>query len=193
MSFTLKIGEKAPSFQLKGTDGKTYSLEDFSEANVLVVFFTCNHCPYVIGSNELTRDTALAFQDKGVRFVGINANSAKTNPTDSYEHMVDEMEKHQYPWVYLHDEAQSVAKDYGALRTPHFYVFDEDRKLIYTGRAVDNPKDTEKRKVNDLERVLTEKVNRQPISISVTNPLGCNVKWEGQDAKWMPPEACDLV
>lgn len=193
MSFTLEIGEKAPSFQLKATDGKTYTLADFSEANVLVVFFTCNHCPYVIGSNELTRHTAQTFHDKGVRFIGINANSAITNPTDSYAHMVDGMEKHQYPWVYLHDETQSVAKDYGALRTPHFYVFDEDRKLIYTGRAVDNPKDTEKRKVNDLERVLMEKLNGQPISISVTNPLGCNVKWEGQDAKWMPPEACDLV
>lgn len=193
MTFTLSIGEKAPGFKLSATDGKTYALSDFSEAKLLVIFFTCNHCPYVIGSNEVTRETALKFADQGVQFVGINANSPKTNPTDSFEHMVEQMEEKDFPWLYLHDETQEIAKAYGALRTPHFYVFDEDRKLIYTGRGVDNPKDVEKMTVNDLDRALTEKLAKEPISVPLTNPLGCNVKWDGEDAHWMPAEACDLV
>lgn len=193
MTFTLSIGEKAPAFHLKATDGKMYGLDDFNDAKVLVVFFTCNHCPYVIGSNEITRETALKFADRGVSFVAINSNSAKTNPDDSFEHMVASMEENDFPWPYLHDETQEVAKAYGALRTPHFYVFDENRELIYTGRGVDNPRETEKMTVNDLDRALTEKLSNSPISIPLTNPLGCNVKWDGQDAHWMPPEACDLV
>lgn len=192
MAFTLEIGQKAPMFHLKGTDGKTYDLNDFKE-DVLVIFFTCNHCPYVVGSNEVTRETALKFKDKGVRFIGINSNSAQTNETDSFEHMVEEMKEKNYPWLYLHDETQEVAKAYGALRTPHFYVFDEKRELIYTGRGVDQPKDTDQMTVNDLDRTLTEKVNGVAISIPLTNPLGCNVKWDGKDSKWMPPEACDIV
>lgn len=193
MTFTLSIGEKAPAFNLRATDGNMYALDDFKDAKVLVVFFTCNHCPYVINSNELTRETALKFADQGVKFVGINANSAKTNPEDSFEHMVSEMEDKKFPWVYLHDETQEIAKAYGALRTPHFYIFDEERKLIYTGRGVDNPRKPEEVTINDLERALTEKLEGKSISTPMTNPIGCNVKWEGQAADWIPPEACDLV
>lgn len=80
-----------------------------------------------------------------------------------------------------------------ALRTPHFFVFDDKRRLVYTGRAVDNPKDPLRVTVNDLDRVLEELTGGKPISIPVTNPIGCNVKWEGKEKKWMPPEACDLV
>lgn len=193
MTFTLSIGEKAPDFKLPATDGKEYSLSDFNDAKVLVVFFSCNHCPYVTGSNELTRETALKFAGQGVQFVGINSNSSNTNPIDSFENMVEQMKENDFPWLYLHDETQEIAKAYGALRTPHFYVFDEDRKLIYTGRGVDNPKDITKMTVNDLDRALTEKVANEPISVPLTNPLGCNVKWDGEDAHWMPAEACDLV
>ena len=82
---------------------------------------------------------------------------------------------------------------YGALRTPHFYVFDEERNLIYTGRGVDNPRETEKMTINDLENVLEEYLAGKEISTPLTNPIGCNVKWEGEDAHWMPAEACDLV
>src|SRR5690625_2943873 len=193
MTFTLSIGEKAPDFKLPATDGKKYSLSDFDDAKVLVVFFTCNHCPYVIGSNEMTRETAVKFADQGVRFVGINANSSNTNPTDSFEHMVEQMKEKDFQWLYLYDETQKIAKAYGALRTPHFYVFDEDRKLIYTGRAVDNQKNTEKITFNDLDPAITDEHANNHTSGAPTNPLGCNVKWEGADAHWMPPEACDLV
>jgi peroxiredoxin len=193
MAFTLQLGEQAPEFSLPATDGKTYSLQDFAGAPVLVVFFTCNHCPYVVGSDEVTRQTALKYKEQGVAFVGINANSEKTKPDDSFDHMVQRMEEQLFPWTYLRDKEQTVAKAYGALRTPHFYVFDGERKLVYSGRGLDNPREADKATVNDLDRALSELVAGKPLSVPLTNPIGCNVKWEGQDEHWMPADACDLV
>ncbi len=191
--FTLQLGEKAPDFKLPATDGKPYSLDDFKTARVLVVFFTCNHCPFVIGSDEVTRATALRFKDKGVAFIGINSNSENTHPEDGFETMVKRMEEHKFPWVYVRDKSQDVARAYGGLRTPHFFVFNHERKLVYTGRGVDNPRNTAKMTTNDLERALEEVVAGKPVSVPMTNPIGCNVKWEGMEEHWMPPEACDLV
>ncbi len=191
--FTLSIGDKAPDFSLPATDGKTRTLADFEEFPVLVVFFTCNHCPYVKNSDELTRKSAETFGPKGVKFVGINSNSRNTYEEDSFEHMVERMKNQRFPWVYLHDEKQQVAWNYGALRTPHFFVFNRDRRLIYTGRAIDNPREPAKMTINDLDNALREHLDGKPVSRPVTNPIGCNVKWEGRDAHWMPPEACDLV
>ncbi len=190
---TLRIGDHAPEFSLPATDGKNYRLSDFDESAVLVIFFTCNHCPYVVNSDEITRNTADEFAPKGVRFVGINANSVNTYAEDSFEHMVERMKRHQFPWMYLHDESQEVAWEYGALRTPHFFVFDENRKLVYTGRGIDNPREPAKMTVNDLENALREHLEGKPISRPMTNPIGCNVKWDGKDAHWMPADACDLV
>ena len=193
MAFTLEIGQKAPDFTLPATDGNMYSLSDFDNAEVLVIFFTCNHCPYVIGSDEVTRATAEKFIPQGVKFVGINSNSPRTYEEDSFHHMVERMDLHKFPWLYLHDASQDVARAYGALRTPHFYVFDKDRKLVYTGRGVDNPRETKKTTMNDLDNALTELLEGKPITKPVTNPIGCNVKWEGKDAHWMPADACDLI
>ena len=193
MAFTLEIGDQAPDFNLPATDGKSYSLADFADADVLVVFFTCNHCPYVVGSDEVTRATAEKYADKGVVFIGINSNSKVTHPTDDFDHMVERMNEQDFPWIYVRDNSQETALAYGGLRTPHFYVFDADRKLVYTGRGVDNPRETDKMTVNDLENALDDLLAGQPVATPLTNPLGCNVKWEGEDAHWMPAEACDLV
>ena len=192
MAYTLQPGEKAPDFALPATDGKTYSLSDFAE-KYLVVFFTCNHCPYVIGSDEVTRKTADEFASRGVQFIGINANSAKTYPSDSFDNMARRMQQYSFPWHYLYDESQDVAKAYGALRTPHFYVFNEARELVYTGRAVDSPRDASGINVNDLERTLSELTEGKEISVPITNPIGCTIKWEGMDSHWMPEGAVDLV
>ena len=193
MSFALELGAKAPDFSVVGTDGQTYGLANFAEAATLVVFFTCNHCPFVVGSDELTRATAEKFQDKGVAFIGINSNSEKTNPTDDFDQMVLRMKEYDFPWVYARDASQEVALAYGALRTPHFYVFDADRKLVYCGRGVDQPRDTSMVQVNDLENALVEVTTGLSVSVPLTNPIGCNVKWMDQDAHWMPADACDLV
>ena len=193
MAFTLQPGQKAIDFKLPATDGKEYSLSDFDRFKYLVIFFTCNHCPYVLGSDEITRQTAEKFSKRGVGFAGINSNSENTYPEDSFPNMVERMKKNKFPWVYLYDQPQEVAKAYGALRTPHFYVFDENRILVYTGRGVDNPRDTSKMTVNNLDLALGELTTGKPISVPVTNPIGCNIKWDGRDAHWMPPDACDLV
>jgi peroxiredoxin len=193
MAFTLQPGQKAIDFKLPSTEGKEYSLSDFEKYKYLVLFFTCNHCPYVIGSDEITRATAEKFKMKGVGFAGINSNSENTYPEDSFPSMVERMKRHNFPWVYLYDKPQEVAKEYGALRTPHFYVFNEERKLVYTGRGVDNPRDTSKMTVNNLDLALEEITSGKSVTIPVTNPIGCNIKWEGKDAHWMPPDACDLV
>jgi peroxiredoxin len=191
--FTLRIGDKAPDFKLHATDGKTYSLDDFKTSRTLVVFFTCNHCPFVTGSDEVTRAAVLRFKDKGVAFIGINSNSENTHQEDDFDNMVKRMNEQRFPWVYVRDRSQDVARAYGALRTPHFFVFNEERGLVYTGRGVDNPRNTAQMTTNDLERALGEVVAGKPVSIPLTNPIGCNVKWEGKDEHWMPPEACDLV
>jgi len=193
MAYTLQPGQKAPDFKLPSTEGREYSLSDFKKDKYLVIFFTCNHCPYVIGSDEVTRTTVNKFTDKGVGFAGINSNSENTYPEDSFPNMVERMKKHKFPWVYLYDKSQDVAKAYGALKTPHFYVFDEERKLVYTGRGVDSPKDTSRMTINNLDMALAELTGGRPISVPVTNPIGCNVKWDGKNAHWMPADACDLV
>jgi peroxiredoxin len=193
MAFTLQPGQQAIDFRLSSTEGKEYSLSDFKKFKYLVLFFTCNHCPYVLGSDEVTRKTAEKYKDLGVGFAGINSNSENTYPEDSYSNMITRMENKKFPWVYLHDKTQKIAKEYGALRTPHFFVFNEERVLVYTGRGVDNPRDTSKMTVNNLDIVLEELTSGKPVSVQMTNPIGCNVKWDGMDAHWMPEDACDLV
>ena len=193
MPFTLPLGRPCPEFRLPATDGKSYGLSNFADAEFLVIFFSCNHCPYVTGSDESTRRTASRFGPLGVRFVAINSNSQATHPDDDFPSMVARMKAQQFPWVYLHDESQNVARAFGALRTPHFYVFDKTRSLVYTGRGLDNPRDAAKAKSFDLDRALEELTSGRTISVPLTNPVGCNVKWDGQDAHWMPADACDLV
>lgn len=191
--FTLTLGQKAPEFHLKATDNKYYCLDSFHDAKYLVIFFTCNHCPYVIGSDEITRQTAEKFTPFKVQFVAINSNSPNTYIEDDFPHMVERMKEHHFPWVYLHDETQDVARAYGALRTPHFFVFDEKRHLVYTGRGIDSPRNASLMTRNDLDLALEELVHHKQVSNPLTNPIGCNVKWEGKPPHWMPAEACDLV
>ena len=193
MSYTLEPGQRAIDFRLPSTEGPEYGLSDFDEYPFLVLFFTCNHCPYVKGSDEVTRATAEKYRSAGVTFVGINSNSEHTYEEDSFPNMVARMEEYRFPWKYLYDADQSLAKAYGALKTPHFFVFNKDRVLEYTGRGVDSPRDTSRMTVNNLDIVLGELTSGKPVTVTKTNPIGCNIKWEGRDAHWMPPEACDLV
>ena len=111
-------------------------------------------------------------------FIGVNSNSENTYEEDSYQNMIKRMESFRFPWVYLHDETQEMAIDYGALKTPHFLIFDESWKLIYTGRNTDNPRDTSQKTSNDLYIALDQATKDEDISTPVTYPIGCNIKWE---------------
>jgi peroxiredoxin len=193
MAFTLELSQLAPDFNLPGVDGKTYSLASFKDAKVLVVVFSCNHCPYVIGSEDRMIAFANDYKPKGVAMVAINANETEGHPTDSMEHMQQRAAEKRFPFAYVRDDAQDVALKYGALRTPHYYVFDADRKLRYTGRMDDNPRTPGTETTHELRDAIDALLAGRKPPVELTNPIGCNVKWKGKDRKWMPPEACDLV
>jgi peroxiredoxin len=193
MAFTLTLGAKAPDFNLPGVDGKDHSLADFKGARFLVVVFSCNHCPFVIGSEDRLKALYAAYKPRGVAWVAINSNETTHHPEDSFDLMKARAKKDRLPWPYLCDESQDVARAYGALRTPHFYVFDRERRLRYTGRMDDNPMDASKATTHELAEALDALLAGKDPPVPLTNPIGCNVKWIGQDAHWMPPEACDLV
>lgn len=193
MAFTLQIGQPAPAFDLPGVDGKRCSLASFKDAKVLVVVFSCNHCPYVMGSEDRMIRFHKDYAPRGVALVAINSNETVNHPTDSFEHMVQHAKEKHFAFPYLRDETQDVAKAYGGLRTPHFYVFDAARKLRYTGRFDDNPREPALAKTHELRDAVDALLAGRKPPVEMTNPIGCNVKWKGQDAHWMPPEACDLV
>jgi peroxiredoxin len=193
MAFTVPLGGIAPDFSLPGTDGKTHSLADFRGAKLLVIAFSCNHCPYVIGSEDRMIKLAADYAPRGVAFVAINSNETDNHPLDSFEHMKQRAAEKRFSFPYLRDEDQSVARAYGALRTPHFYLFDADHKLRYTGRMDNHPKDATLATTYELRDAIEALLVGKKPPVEVTNPIGCNVKWKGKPEKWMPPEACDLV
>ena len=197
MAFTLQIGQPAPNFNLPAADGGRYSLEDFGDAKVLVVVFSCNHCPYVVGSEDRMIAFARGYAPRGVRVVAINSNETDNHPADSFDHMVRRAKEKGFPFPYLRDESQEVARAYGALRTPHYYAFDRGAdgqwRLRYTGRMDDNPRTPGLQKTRELADAVDAVLAGKEPPVEVTNPIGCNVKWKGKPEKWMPPEACDLV
>jgi peroxiredoxin len=197
MAFTLELGKPAPNFDLPGTDGKNHRLADFKNCRGLVVAFTCNHCPYVIGSEERMIDFALMYAPKDVGFVAINSNETHNHPTDDLPHMIQRAKERNFPFPYLRDETQEIARAYGALKTPHFFVFGKDAKaawaLRYTGRMDDNPRHPGSQKTHELQDAVEAVLCGNEPPVALTNPIGCNIKWKGKPEHWMPPEACDLV
>lgn len=193
MAFTLELGAAAPDFDLPGVDGKRYSLASFADARALTVVFACNHCPHVIGTEERMNQFYADFRDRGMAMVSINANETDDHPTDSFEHMQERARERGFQFAYVRDDSQAAALAYGALRTPHFYLFDADRKLRYTGRMDDNTLDAARATTDELRAAVEAVLAGTEVPTPLTNPIGCNVKWKNQDAHWMPPEACDLV
>jgi len=174
---TLKLGDAAPAFSLPGVDGKTYQLEDFSFAKALCVIFMCNHCPYVKAAIDriiaIQRDCA----GKGVQVIGINSNETVNHPEDSFEHMVRWAKEKRFNFPYLRDDRQDVARAYGAQRTPHIFVFDQQRKLRYTGAVDDNTQDAAKVKRQYLREAIDALLAGQPVEEAQTHAIGCSVKW----------------
>lgn len=194
MPFTLQIGQPAPEFgPIQGTDGKIYCLDVFKGSRLLLVVFSCNHCPYVIGSEERMIDLCRQYVPRGLGMVAINSNSAENHPDDDFQHMQLLAKEHEYPFPYLRDETQQAAVDYGALRTPHFFLFDDSRLLRYTGRMDDNPRQGTQATTHELRDAIEDLLAGRSVAVAVTNPIGCNIKWKGKPEHWMPLEACDLV
>jgi hypothetical protein len=130
---------------------------------------------------------------RGVTMVAINSNETEGHPTDSLEHMKQRAGEKGFPFAYLRDDSQEVALAYGALRTPHYYVFDQERNLRYTGRMDDNPRNPGQEKTRELRDAVDALLAGRKPPVELTNPIGCNVKWQGKERHWMPADACDLV
>lgn len=173
----LQLGKPLVDFKLPGVDGKTYTPSDFADKPVLVVAFWCNHCPYVRAYEDRTIALAKEFADR-VAFVAINANDAVKYPEDSFQNMQARAKEKAYPFPYLHDESQEVARAYGATRTPEFFVFDQSRTLRYHGRLDDNWENPFEVKQQYLRDALNALLNEQEPPVTQTEPVGCTVKWK---------------
>ncbi len=169
--------DRAPDFDLPGVDGKSHSLNSFADKKVLVVFFTCNHCPYVQGWDDRVIALQKDLAAKGVQFVGINANETSKYPEDSFDKMVVRAKQKGFNWVYLRDESQKVAQSYDAACTPEFFVFDQERKLRYHGRFDDNYQDPKAVKSHDLQNALADLLANRPVRNPETPAMGCSIKW----------------
>jgi len=184
MAFTLSIGQPAPDFELPGVDGRNQRLSDFDGCRLLVVVFSCNHCPYVVGSEERMIKFALTYAPKGVAFVAVNSNETENHPTDSFEHMVERAREKNFPFPYLRDETQEIALAYGALRTPHYFLFDKDesgrRRLRYTGRMDDNPRTPRRPKDARAGRFGGRAAGRPPTAGGGDEPDRLQREVEGQ-------------
>ncbi len=180
--FSLATGASAPDFSLPGTDGKGWSLSDFSKAPVLVVMWWCNHCPYVRAWEGRAIDLARRYRSKGVEFVAINSNDAVEYPDDRFEAMAARAKEQQYPFPYLWDESQQVAHRYGALVTPHPMVFDRERHLVFQGRIDDRHDDPRNVHHKYLEEALDALLAGRPVQPPTRSVLGCSVKWKAGPA-----------
>jgi peroxiredoxin len=174
----MQVGTAAPAFSLPGVDGGVHSLESFADAAVLVVVFTCNHCPYAKALEDRLIQLQRDYLARGVRVVAINPNDDKAYPEDSLPAMIARARQKGFNFPYLHDESQQVARAYDAACTPDIFVFDGERKLIYNGRFDDNWKDAAKVQSQDLRRVLDATIEARPIDFEPIASMGCSIKWK---------------
>ncbi len=176
---TLPIGSPAPAFRdLPATDGKRYGLDSFSDSRLVVVSFTCNHCPYAQAYEDRFIALAREYGPKSVAFVAINPNDDKSYPDDSFENMKSRARQRAFPFPYLRDESQAVARAFGAVCTPHLFVLDERRNLAYEGRIDDNWRDPQASRSHDLRNAIEDLLAGRPVRVANTGPMGCSIKWK---------------
>lgn len=174
----LKIGSRAPGFSLPAADGKFYGLSSFADKKILIVIFSCNHCPYVQAYQQRIIDLQNEFEKDGVQIVAINSNDDTKYPEDSFEEMKKRAEEKKFNFPYLRDETQEVAKAYGATHTPQIFLFDETRKLRYEGKIDDNWQEPDKVKSKYLRDAILEVLNNKEVSVPETFSIGCTIKWK---------------
>ncbi len=166
----------APTFDLPGVDGRNHSLEEYADAQVLVLVQSCNHCPYVLAWEGRINDLQRAYADRGVRIVAINSNDAEAYPGDSFDAMVEHAREAAYVIEYLHDESQDVMRALGSERTPEAFVYDAERRLVYHG-AVDDNREEEHVTAHYLRDAIEAGLAGDDPPVADTPPVGCTVKW----------------
>ncbi|HEY5714521.1 MAG TPA: thioredoxin family protein [Candidatus Gracilibacteria bacterium] len=177
-SASIPLGTACPDFALPCTAGHTHSLESFSKSPWLVVIFMCNHCPYVIPVLDKLVDLQHEYKEKGVQLVTICSNDAQTYPADSFENMKALAETKAFPFPYLYDESQAIAKAFDATCTPDIFVYDKNRKLAYHGRINDIERGENPATTNDLEEALIQLLEKGTCTGEVRPSVGCNIKWK---------------
>ena len=193
MPFTLQIGQKAPDFHLPATDGKTYALKDFAASPLLVICFTCNHCPYVIGNEAREKAFVEKYRPMGLAYIAISSNDAEKYPDDNFPNMQARAKSLHFTWPYLYDESQSVAKAYGAIKTPHFFLFDKDRSLRYVGRMDNSPRDPKLAHTHELSDAVEDLLAHRDVRQPLTESIGCTIKWQNRPHHFVPNDMCDLI
>jgi peroxiredoxin len=173
---SLNIGDTAPPFVLPATDGHQHAYGGEDE-NATVVIFTCNHCPYALAWEERLLQAGRDYAHHGVRFLAINPNDVSVKPADSFEHMKERHEQNSWPFPYLRDDSQEVARAYGALTTPDIYVFNADNKLAYRG-APDGDYEDDSLNANWLREALDAVIAGKAPATAETESIGCSVKWK---------------
>ena len=183
---TLEVGKSAPDFNLPGVDGKNHKLGDYAKAKVLVVVFTCNHCPTAQAYEERIKKLAADYKAKGVALVAISSNDPKavrldelgySDINDSLEDMKIRAKRMKFNFPYLYDgETQKVSRAYGPVSTPHVFVFDKARKLRFVGRIDDSEK-PKKVKVRDTRNAIDALLGGKEVSVKKTRTVGCSIKW----------------
>ncbi|MBI1951465.1 MAG: thioredoxin family protein, partial [Acidobacteria bacterium] len=161
----LAIGARGAGFSLKGTDGKSHSLESIAGAKGTAVIFTCNECPYSKGYENRLIALAKDYQARGVGFVAINSNDPRIVPGDGFEFMVKRAREKNFPYPYVLDETQEIARAYGASVTPHIFLLDAQGKLVYRGR-VDDSLEESKIKSRDFSAALDALVSGRPVKVT---------------------------
>jgi peroxiredoxin len=175
------LGTIAPDFALPGVDGRVYRLSDFQSAKVLVVAFICNHCPYVIAIQGRMNRLAAEYGAKGVQWVGINSNDSERYPEDGFEQMKARAREQGYVFPYLRDETQEVARVYGAVCTPEFYVYlarGNQWLLQYQGRVDDSWKDESAVTRQELREALDRALAGDTPVVDQKPAIGCSIKWK---------------
>jgi peroxiredoxin len=174
----LEIGQRAPDFKLSGVDGKDHSLSSFKDSKIVVVLFTCNHCPYVQAYEERLICIQRDYGAKGVQLVAINANDEAGYPEDSFDNMVRRAKQRQFNFPYLRDETQRVAHSYGAEYTPEAFVLNSKFAVRYIGRIDDNWQHPDKVKTHDLRNALAAVLAHKKVENPITHAIGCTIKWK---------------
>ncbi|MCX6200184.1 MAG: thioredoxin family protein [Bacteroidetes bacterium] len=176
----LALGTQAPDFILPDTiSGKNFSLNDLKGARATVVMFICNHCPYVKHINSELVNLANDYLLRGINFIAISSNDAVAHPEDAPEKMKQVALELKYPFAYLYDESQKVAKDYDAACTPDFYIFDKNLLLVYRGQLDDSrPSNNIPLSGKDISAALENILTNKPVSPHQRPSIGCNIKWK---------------
>lgn len=172
-----KVGDVAQDFNLKNVNGKFVSLSGIKNAKGYIVVFTCNHCPYAQAYEQRIIALHKKYAAQGYPVVAISSNDKDIVPADSFENMKKLAKKKKYPFSYLYDETQEVAKVYGATRTPHVYVLDKDRKVRYIGAIDDNSEVPTQVKEKYVENAVDALLKGQDVALKETKAIGCGIKW----------------